>query len=289
MTGSRDFFTNMTKGRRDVHVELGDKAKYVVEGTGSIEFQMDSGGIMEVNEVLYVLGLEKNLLLVLVIEDRGLEVCFTGDEVDVGPKGTDFNKKRVIGKRERDLYLLRGQLVKALIPKSDNQSEIWHRRMEHLHYKALPMVQRMVTRFPKIRMEQDGVCKGCALVPRFLEARINKELIAPYNSQQNGIAKRKIRIIMEAARAMIYDQEMPMFLWAEACNTNVYVQKRSPHRVLEDVTPEMLFTGVKPNVSHLRIFGSLVYVHVPTKKRTKLEPLFERGVFVGYSEVLKAY
>jgi len=108
ITRSGELFTNMTRGPKDVNVELGDKAKYAVEGNGSIEFQMDSSGIMEVNEVLYVLGLEKNFLLVSTMEDGVLEVNFTRVEVVVGPKRTNFNKKHVIDRREGDLYLLSG-------------------------------------------------------------------------------------------------------------------------------------------------------------------------------------
>jgi hypothetical protein len=65
--------------------------------------------------------------------------------------------------------------------------------------------------------------------------------------------------------------------------------EQSPHRAVEDMTPEEAFTGVKPEVSHLRIFGSPVYVHIPSEKRTKLEPSSEKGIFVGYSETSKAY
>jgi len=53
--------------------------------------------------------------------------------------------------------------MKALIHESDNKGKIWHSRMGHLHYKDLMMVQRMVTSFPKIWVEGDGVCKGCVL------------------------------------------------------------------------------------------------------------------------------
>lgn len=74
---------------------------------------MDSSGIMEVNEVFYVSGLEKNLLSISTIQDGGLEIIFTGGEMVVGPSGTDPDKKRVIGRREKNLYLLTGQLVKA--------------------------------------------------------------------------------------------------------------------------------------------------------------------------------
>lgn len=56
-----------------------------------------------------------------------------------------------------------------------------------------------------------------------------------------------------------------------------------------DKTPEELFTGVKPEVGHLRIFGCPVYFHVPKEKRSKLEASRKKGMFVGYCENSKAY
>ena len=54
-------------------------------------------------------------------------------------------------------------------------------------------------------------------------ARIKRELTTPYNTQQNGVAERKNRTIMEAVKTMIYDQDIPVHLWAEAARTDVYV------------------------------------------------------------------
>ena len=88
---------------------------------------------------------------------------------------------------------------------------------------------------------------------------------------------------------MLHDQSLPFFLWAEACSTAVYLQNRSPHRVLGSKTPEEVFTGKKPDVSRFRIFGCVTYSHVSEEKRTKLEPTAEKGIFVGYSETSKAY
>lgn len=105
------------------------------------------------NELLYASRLEKNLLSVLAMGVRGLEVNFMTGEVVVGLKGTDLSTKWVIGRRERDLCLLQGQLVKALIHDSDSHIEIWRKRMGHLHYIALSMVWRIVTGFPEIRVE----------------------------------------------------------------------------------------------------------------------------------------
>jgi hypothetical protein len=58
---------------------------------------------------------------------------------------------------------------------------------------------------------------------------------------------------------------------------------------LGDKTLEESFIGVKPENLHLKIFGCPVYIHVPMEKRTKLEPSGEKGIFVGYNEISKAY
>jgi hypothetical protein len=118
---------------------------------------------------------------------------------------------------------------------------------------------------------------------------IRRELTVPYNPQQNGVAERKNRAIVGAARAMLHDQGLPLFLWAEACYTAVYLQNRSPHKAVGSMTPEEAFSGKKPEVGHFRIFGCTTYSYVPSEKRTKLEPMAERGIFVGYSETSKAF
>jgi hypothetical protein len=119
------------------------------------------------------------------------------------------------------------------------------------------------------------------------EAGIKRELTVSYNPQQNGVVERKNRSIIGSAKAMIHDQDLPMFLWAEACNTTIYVQNRSPHRILGDKTPEEAFTGVKPEIGHFRIFGCPVYIHVPVEKRTKLEPSGRRAYLWGTMRLQK--
>jgi hypothetical protein len=111
----------------------------------------------------------------------------------------------------------------------------------------------------------------------------------PYNPQQNGVAERKNKTICEAAKEMMFDQDLPNSLWVEATSTAVYIHNRCPHAILKDKTPEEVFSGIKSEVGHLRVFGCLVYIHVPKEKRTKMEPSGKKGVFVGYSENSKAY
>jgi hypothetical protein len=113
---------------------------------------------------------------------------------------------------------------------------------------------------------------------------IQRELIAPHNPQQNGVAERKNRTIVGAARVMLNDQGLPMHLWEESCNIVVYLQNHFSHRVLGMSTPEEDFTGKKLDVSHFNIFASSVYVHVTKGTRKKLELTVEVGIFVGYTK-----
>jgi hypothetical protein len=88
---------------------------------------------------------------------------------------------------------------------------------------------------------------------------------------------------------MIHDHNLPMILWEEVSMTSMFVQNKSPLKIMKNMTFEKAFTGVKAEVGHFRIFGCPIYFHVPKEKRTKLDPSGRKGTFVGYSESSKAY
>ena len=96
-------------------------------------------------------------------------------------------------------------------------------------------------------------------------------------------------MIMEDEREMLHDQDLPMHLWEEASRTAVYVQNCTPHKLLENKTAKEVFSGKKPEVIHLKIFICPIYIHIPKEKRMKLDPSGKNGIFMGYSEILKAY
>jgi hypothetical protein len=118
---------------------------------------------------------------------------------------------------------------------------------------------------------------------------IRRELTIPHNPQQNGVAERKNKSIEETVKALLNDQGLSMFLWGEESMPTIYVQNRSPHHILKEMTPEESFSGKKPNVENLRIFGCTVYSHIPKDKKNKLEPSGNKGIFVGFNDSSKAY
>jgi hypothetical protein len=94
---------------------------------------------------------------------------------------------------------------------------------------------------------------------------------------------------MEVMKTMIHDQDTPMCLWEKETMTTVYVQNRLSHSALGFKTSKEMFTGKKVEVSHLKIFGCPVFIHIPKEKRNKLEPSGKKGIFVGYCDVSKAF
>ena len=64
--------------------------------------------------------------------------------------------------------------------------------------------------------------------------------------------------MMEMVRCLMFEEKLPKELWAKAVNTSVYLLNRLPTKALENKTSYEACHGVKPNIDHLRVFGSLV-------------------------------
>jgi hypothetical protein len=118
---------------------------------------------------------------------------------------------------------------------------------------------------------------------------IERQVTVARTPQQNGVAERANRTIMEAARSMLHAAGLPLEFWEYAVLTAVYLRNRSPTRALTDATPYEAWRGDKPDLSHLRAFGCRAYMHLDSTRRSKLQPRSVPVIFVGYAPEAKGW
>jgi len=103
-----------------------------------------------------------------------------------------------------------------------------------------------------------------AVTTQYLNSKgIKQELTTPDTPQHNGVAERMNRTLLDQVRAMLLDADLPEAYWYDALEYATLIHNVTPTRALNNLTPEEAWSGNKPNVSHLRVFGSRAFVHVP--------------------------
>jgi hypothetical protein len=140
----------------------------------------------------------------------------------------------------------------------------------------------------EIRTDRGGEFVNRELSTYLAEHGIRHNLTAPYSPQQNGVAERANRTIMEAARSMLHARGVDYRLWGEAVRTAAKLRNLMPGKK-QGKSPSELFWGEKPNVSYLRVWGCRAFVHTPNDRRKKLDPKSLTCIFVGYEANCKAW
>ncbi|KAJ3485148.1 hypothetical protein NLI96_g5163 [Meripilus lineatus] len=120
---------------------------------------------------------------------------------------------------------------------------------------------------------------------------IAQQTTNPYTPQQNGIAERAIAVFFEMVRSMLHSAKMDLRYWGEAFTYAIHIRNVTFTSALKDKVPDHAWTGRKPDISHLRIFGSVGYVHIPKKVRGgKLEETAIKCRLLGWwAEETKGY
>lgn len=139
-----------------------------------------------------------------------------------------------------------------------------------------------------IRSDRGGEFVNKELDQFYRSEGIQSQLTAGYSPQQNGVAERRNRYLKEMAVCMLLDAGLEKRFWGEAIAAAAYIQNRLPSRSVQK-TPFELWTGHKPDVGNLKVFGCQAYVHIPDVKRSKLDSKAEKLIFVGYDCKAKAY
>jgi hypothetical protein len=115
------------------------------------------------------------------------------------------------------------------------------------------------------------------------------QITPAYTPQLNGVAERNNQTILDMARSLLKAKKLPKQYWAEVVSCAVYLLNRCPTRSLQAVTPEEAWSGHKPSVTHLRVFGCVAYTKILDARRTKLDDKSEKCIFVGYGDRRMGY
>ncbi|KAL4021013.1 hypothetical protein IC575_019802 [Cucumis melo] len=325
MTGNRSIFVTLDESFQS-EVKIGDNTALQVKGQGDILVKTKKG-TKRVTNVFYVPGLKHNLLSIGQLLQRGLKVSFEGDICAIKDRGvliakdpswlwhfryghlnfkslsylcknhmvrgiqninheTNICEVCILAKHHRDSFPT-GKAWRASKPLElihtdlcgpmrtttnggnryfitfidDFSRKLWiyflKEKSEALVcFKSFKAFTENQSGYKIKTLRSDRGGEYIAFGNFFKEQGIHHQMTARMTPQQNGVAERKNRTIMEMARSM---------------------------------TPYEAWCGEKPSVSHLRVFGSIAYSHIPNQLRGKLDDKSEKCIMVGYSENSKAY
>ena len=135
-----------------------------------------------------------------------------------------------------------------------------------------------------IRSDNGSEFKNYTLNDWLSDEGIKHQYSAAYTPQQNGVAKRKNRTLMDMARSMMAEFKSSQNFWAEAILTACYYSNRLYLRKIINKTPYEILNGKKPNVGYFRVFGSKCFYQIKGLRLSKFQSKALEGIFVGYGE-----
>jgi hypothetical protein len=140
-----------------------------------------------------------------------------------------------------------------------------------------------------IRCDNGTEFKNVILIELCKSKGIKRDYNTPRTPQKNGVAERKNRTLIEAARSMLADSKLPTMFWTEAVNTACYFLNRvsitRPHVKI----PYELLTGTVPTIHYLKPFGCKVTILNTSDLLVKFDGKANEGYIGGYSNHRKAY
>ncbi|KAK1591530.1 hypothetical protein Q3G72_009150 [Acer saccharum] len=137
-----------------------------------------------------------------------------------------------------------------------------------------------------LRSDRGGEYLSGEFQQYLIDNGIVSQFSAPGTPQQNGVAERRNRTLLDMVRSMLSYSTLPISFWGYALQTAIYILNDVPSKSVPK-TPRELWTGRKPSLQHLRIFGCPA--HVLKGKTEKMESRSKTCIFVGYPKETKGY
>ena len=154
-------------------------------------------------------------------------------------------------------------------------------------YEAWVKAQRGVAEIKALQSDRGGEYTSNEFRDYLASRGTIRRLTTHDSPQQNGKAERLNRTLIEHVRAMLFDSQLPKFLWGEALMHATYLRNRTTTHNTPKSTPFEKATGNKPDLSFLPRFGAKVWIHV--EAGGKLEPKSVKGRWIGFDSESKAH
>ncbi|GJS47698.1 ribonuclease H-like domain-containing protein [Tanacetum coccineum] len=203
----------------------------------------------------------------------------------------DFNSSPIAFGGSKGYITGKGGLACLIAKATIDESNKWHRRLGHVNFKNLNKLVKgnLVRGLPSKIFQNDHTCVACQKGKQHKASWIKREYSNARTPQQNGVAERKNRTLIEAARTMLADSFLPNTFWAEAVSTACYVLNRVLVTKPHNKTPYELVTGKIPIISYIRPFGCHVTILNTIDHLGKFDGKSDEGFLVGYSLQSKAF
>ncbi|XP_025161590.1 uncharacterized protein LOC112590100 [Harpegnathos saltator] len=211
----------------------------------------------------------------------------SSDKLKTGGTVTDEQISYLLNQKTEDVWLTDIVQSDEANMSSVVDLNVWHERLGHVNHRSLcHMADKDYVHGLKFKHKSNSFCETCQFV---IQETSCESVWAFYKSvksgqwkRQNGRMERDNRTIVESARSMLIASKLLKALWAQAINTAVYVLNRTTSTQSSEATPYERWTGKKPSLAHIRIFGSDVYVYIPEQQRDKLDSKAKKLILVGY-------
>ncbi|GBM32129.1 Retrovirus-related Pol polyprotein from transposon TNT 1-94 [Araneus ventricosus] len=166
-----------------------------------------------------------------------------------------------------------------------NKSEAWKKFQE---VKNL-LERQSGCKVKFLQSDRGGECIGEKFDDYLKELGIQRRLTVKNTPEQNGIAERETRTLLDIARYSLIQSKLPLSFWAVAIANANYTKNRLPSKSLQGKSPYELWHGRIPNIGYFKTFGCEAFVWNNKKNREKFEPRALKGIFLGYNDNSKAY
>ncbi|KAL3609588.1 hypothetical protein D5086_000608, partial [Populus alba] len=309
MCGQRDLFGDLDETIQGL-VTFGDTLKVPFKGKGNISIKLKNGDHSYITDVCYVPAIKQNLVSIGQLMEKGYTLFTKNCHLTI----TDYNERLIayvkMSKNRMFPLNIQSDTIKCLSAITNSEEWFWHLRLGHLNFTSLSMLvcKKMVKGIPHID-HPDEVCECCVL-GKHHRSNFAKEInwkakrplklvhtnvcgpIKPISTGQN----RTVRSDQDGEYTAndfeaFYTQQGNKHQTTPAYTPqlNVYLLNRCPTRSLQIVTPEEAWSGHKPSVTHLQVFGCVAYVKIQDARKTKLDDKSEKCIFVGYGDRRMGY